>query len=512
MKSLFELFQKHAIEFIFAIIVVFLHFYNNAFTTYGIFRDELYYIACSNHLSWGYVDQPPFCAFILFLSRNIFGESIFSIRLLPALSNGGAIFLAGVMTYKLGGKTFARILACTACAFAPGIIGISGIYSMNSFDILLWQIVLSLFIQLFTTQQSKYWYWIGFLIGVGLLNKTSMAWLAIGIGVAILLTDQRRWLKMKYPWIAAAISFVVFFPYIIWNVQNNFAHLEFMRNASGIKYASQNQMTFLLDLLRNNNPIAFPVWLAGFWLLFRQEPKEFRAVGIAIVTVLLILLVNGHSKGEYFNPAMLILFAAGAIQWERWIQLYNPVGYAYAFIVLATGIMLLPFAIDVLPVNNFISYSQTVGIGPKSNEGHELHSLPQHYADRFGWKEFAFDVANVFKTLTPEEQKYTAIYVHNYGEAGAIDFFGSQYGLLKALSGHNSYWIWGKEKIEDSVTVLIAVGGEAQDYADTFEIIEHAAIHSHPLAMPYETDLPIFVCKKPKLKLKEVWQTTRFYI
>ncbi|MDD8017154.1 MAG: glycosyltransferase family 39 protein [Bacteroidota bacterium] len=512
MKSLLEVLQKYAIEFSIAAVVLLLHFYNNAFTTYGMFRDELYYIACSNHLTWGYVDQPPLCAFILLISRTIFGESIFAIRLLPSFANAGSIFLAGVMTRMLGGGTLARTFVCIACAFAPGIIGISGIYSMNAFDILLWQVALYLFIRLITTQQPKYWYWIGFIVGIGLLNKTSMVWLATGIGVATLFTDQRRWLKSKYPWIAAATAFIIFLPYVMWNIQNNLAHLEFMRNASGIKYASQNQITFLTDLVMNNNPIALPLWLAGFWLLFKKGQKEFRAVGIAIATVLLILLVNGHSKGEYFGPAMLTLFGAGSIQWERWLQNRKPIGYSYSFVIMITGVMLLPFAMDILPVNQFVPYSQALGIGPKSNEGHEMKSLPQHYADRFGWKEFASDVAKAFKTLSPDEQKYTAIYVHNYGEAGAIDFYGAQYGLPKAFAGQNSYWLWGKERIEDSVSVLIAVGGEAHDYSDTFEVIEQVGIHSHSLAMIYENNLPIFICRKPKLKLKDVWHTTRFYI
>src|SRR5258708_3147309 len=42
---------------------------------YGIFRDELYYLACSEHLAWGYVDQPPLSIALLAADRRLLGDS-----------------------------------------------------------------------------------------------------------------------------------------------------------------------------------------------------------------------------------------------------------------------------------------------------------------------------------------------------------------------------------------------------------------------------------------------------
>src|SRR5512141_2838125 len=53
---------------------------------YGFFIDELYFLACGEHLAWGYPDFPPLTAFQAWLTRHLFGDSPFSIRLFPALA------------------------------------------------------------------------------------------------------------------------------------------------------------------------------------------------------------------------------------------------------------------------------------------------------------------------------------------------------------------------------------------------------------------------------------------
>jgi 4-amino-4-deoxy-L-arabinose transferase-like glycosyltransferase len=488
--------------------VVLLHLLNSAFTTYGYFRDELYYIACSNHPGFGYVDQPPLSIFILSLNRLCFGDSLLALRLLPALAHGVTVWLAGLLAGKLGGSRFAQLLAALTVAVAPGLVGMFGYYSMNAFDIMLWPIAAYLLVRLNETEKPQYWIWIGVIVGLGLLNKLSMGWLAAGIAVGVVATPMRRWVRTPYPWIAAGISLLLFLPYIIWNLQHELAHLEFMRNAAGAKYASQTPETFLLGMILHFHPLALPVWLAGFWVLLR---KNAGILGIAVLTVLAILLINIHSKTEYFNPAAVLLLAAGAVQVERWCaspRLLVP-GRLYAALIALTGCLLLPFALDLLPVNAFVSYSEAIGVSPSNTEGKRMGSLPQHYADRFGWKELADDVASVFKSLPAEEQSRAKIYAQNYGEASAISFFGRKLGLPEAISGHNSYWLWGCGS--DSVGVVIIVGGERLSHLRTFARVEQAAVHSTPQAMPYENGLPIFVCRGMRVPIRDAWRAVRNY-
>src|SRR5881397_1591635 len=57
---------------------------------YGYFRDEFDYMSCGDHLAWGYVDQPPLLPFLVRISRMVLGESLRSIRFLPALAISAA--------------------------------------------------------------------------------------------------------------------------------------------------------------------------------------------------------------------------------------------------------------------------------------------------------------------------------------------------------------------------------------------------------------------------------------
>jgi len=143
-------------------------------------------------------------------------------------------------------------------------------------------------------------------------------------------------------------------------------------------------------------------------------------------------------------------------------------------------------------------------------ERHTENELPQVFADRFGWKEMTEKVAAAYHSLTPQEQSIAAIYTQNYGEAGALDFFGGTYGLPKALSGHNNYWQWGTRGY--SGEVLIIIGGRAEDHLEVYESVTQVTIHRHLYAMPFETELPIFVCRKPKIPLKDIWDDVKHYI
>ena len=64
-----------------------------ALRPYGYFRDELYYLACSDHLAWGYVDHPPLSIAVLRIWRGVFGDSLVAIRLFPALAEAAVVYL-----------------------------------------------------------------------------------------------------------------------------------------------------------------------------------------------------------------------------------------------------------------------------------------------------------------------------------------------------------------------------------------------------------------------------------
>jgi len=493
-----------------ASIKLFLHFMTNALGGYGYFRDELYYIACSEHLAAGYVDQPPLSIFILALNRLFLGDSLFALRFLPAVAGAATVFLTGLMAKELGGNKFTQGLACLAILSAPIFFGGNTFFSMNAFDMVFWALMAYVVILLLKREEPRYWLILGLIVGLGLLNKVGIAWLGFGIFLGFLLTPQRHWLKTKWPWVAGGIAFVLFLPFIIWNLNHDFAHLEFIRNALR-KYSSQNPLTFLAGQVLYHNPLTFPLWVAGIIFFFRHDQGRFRVLAYGYLGALAILLVNIHSKPEYLSSAYPMLFAGGAVATENFIQRRSRqwLKLSSAGTIAVSGLLFMPTALPILPVETYIRYSEALGLQAGTAEGKELGRLPQFYADMFGWEDKAKAVAEVYHRLSPEDQKKCAIFADNYGRSSAIDFFGPRYGLPKSLGRHNNYWIWGPRGYTGELVIVL--GGDLEDKQETFQSVEIAGTVRSEFAMPYENDLRIYVCRDLKIPLDQIWARLRHY-
>lgn len=494
-----------------ALLKLLIHFYTNAFAGYGIFRDELYYIACSDHLAMGYVDHPPFSIFLLMIYRLLFGDSLFALRLLPAIAGAFTVFITGLIARELGGGRFAQALAALATIASAIKLAMDTFYSMNSFDHLFWALVAYTLIQLIKNEHPKTWLLLGLILGLGLLNKIGVAWLGAGLFVGMLLTEQRTWFKTRWPWIAGTTAFLLFLPFIIWNLTHDFAHFEFIRNASGDKYSSQTPITFIAGQLLINNPVTLPVWLSGlFFFFFHQEGKRFKLLGIIYLTAFVILIINGHSKPEYLASAYAILFAGGGVMIERFAQLsLRWMRYALIVLLTASGITLAPAVIPILPLERYIRYADALGITPSTAESKELDKLPQFYADMFGWEDKAKAVAGAYNKLSPEEKQKCAIFADNYGRCAAIDFFGKKYGLPKSIGNHNNYWIWGPGEYTGELVLIL--GGNLEGKQERFESVEVVGAVSSEYSMPYENNLRIYLCRGLKVPLNSVWYQLKHY-
>jgi hypothetical protein len=501
-----------SVIFYLSILKFSLHLVLNATGGYGFFRDELYYIACSNNLAAGYVDQPPLCAFILRFMTMLFGDSLFVVRFIPAIAGALIVFFTGLLTYRMGGRKLALFIACLL-SFSPINLAMSSYYSMNSLDILFWVVTAYTSVRIIQDERKKWWIILGIILGLGLLNKIGVLFLGAGIFAGLLFTPLRRWLFTPWPYVAGVIALVLFVPYIIWNVQNSFAHLEFIRNASSEKYSSLSVISFVAGQILINNPAAIFVWLPGLVALFRSEYlKPYRILGWMYIGPLVILMINGTSKSEYLAPAYAFLFAAGAIFWER--QILRAAVWRYALSVILIFYILLmltflPMVLPVLPVDKYIRYADALGFKPDSSEGKELSELPQFYADMFGWKEKAQGVAEVYNTLSEDEKKECAIFSNNYGRCASIDYFGKEYGLPHTIGNHNNYWVWGTRGYTGDMMIIL--GGDLEDHQPNFREVRLAKTIDCQYCMPYEDNVPVFVCKGIKGNLKAIWPEEKHF-
>lgn len=204
-----------------------------------------------------------------------------------------------------------------------------------------------------------------------------------------------------------------------------------------------------------------------------------------------------------------MLLAAGGVATERLFarvarEKLIPVLKAACFIWLIAGVVpLLPLVLPILPIETFVCYQSHLPFEvPKTEQSFVGAVLPQYYADEFPWQDTVAAVARVYQSLRPEEQAKTAIFCQNYGQAGAIDFFGALYGLPKAISGHQSYFLWGPRNYTGEI--VIVVGEAEEDVRDEFESVSVAATLSNKYAFWYERQ-PILLCRGLKWNLQSGW-------
>ena len=477
---------------------------------YGFFRDEFYYIACSDHLAFGYVDHQPLSIWLLKISRLILGDSLVAIRFLPALAGALTVLLTGLIVKELGGKRFAMLFAALCVLLAPLHLALGSYYSMNSFDILIWTAAAYILVLWVNWRDPRMWLWLGVLLGFGLQNKISVLWLGFGLAVGLLLTENRRSFLTRGPWLTAGIALLIFLPHIIWQMSNDWPMLEFMAGAID-KMLEVSLSGYLGGQIMGMHPLLFPVWLAGLvWYLFAKQGKQYRLLGMIYVSVFALLVISGSARSSYLAPAYPMLFASGAVVLESISRapLMKYVRGAIVALVLAGGIAIAPLALPVLPVETYIEYSAALGNEPATDEKHEVAALGQFFADMHGWEEIVATVAGVYEGVKSEDSGKWAVFTGNYGVAGAIDFLGKEYNLPPAISGHNNYWLWGPG--DPPPENLIIMGGRREKYFSCREAWQ-AGTTDCTYCMPYENNNPVFVCLGLQADPTIIWPEVKHF-
>jgi 4-amino-4-deoxy-L-arabinose transferase-like glycosyltransferase len=480
-------------------------------TQYGWFRDELYYMASTSHLAWGYVEHPPLSIALLALVRATLGDSLLAVRLLPMLAGVATVVLTGSIARQLGGGRWAQGLACLGALLSPEFLGNNHYFSMNSFDLLLWTVAIRILVAILRRSGAREWIALGLVLGVGLLNKISMSWLGMGVAVGLVLTPQRRWLATPWPWVAAVIAGALFLPHVLWQRANGWPTLEFMHNATSRKMVAVGVGDFIKGQILDMGPGNAPLWLAGLgFALFARAARPWRMLAWIYLTVAALLLVGGRSRASYLSVAYPMLLALGGVAWERWLAARPVLRPALAALMVALGLVAIPFALPLLPVDTFIAYQRALHMTPKTEERQRMGVLPQQYADMFGWEDMAALVAKAYARLTPEERAHARVFGQNYGEAGAIDVLGRRYGLPAAMSGHNSYWTWGPGDWDGSA--LIIIGGDREGNAEFFEQIEIVGQTRSDYSMPYERGLDVSIGRRMRMPPREAWPKLKHFI
>ncbi len=474
---------------------------------YGFFRDELYYMACGQHLAWGYIDQPPLIALVAWFERHLFGNSLLSVRLLPILAGAAVVFLTGILAREFGARRYGQFLAASAILWAPAYFAFDSFLSMNAFEPLFWLLCACIVARIVKGASPKWWLAFGAVAGIGIENKHTMILFGFALVAGLILAGQARLLLSKWIWIGGAIALALFLPNLLWEASHDWPQIEVVRNAQLYKNIPISPLRFLADQILFLSPIALPVWTGGLvWLLFSAKGRPFRFFGFAYLIVVAVFIVL-DGKSYYVLPAYPMLMAAGGAAIEdlveanawRWLRTALPV------LLVIAGLVALPFGVPVLPVDAFLRYSRVFPYANsvKTERDAVDVQLPQLYADMFGWENIADGVSQVYHDLPAADRAGCAILAGNYGEAGAIDYYGPALGLPRAISGHNSYFDWGPRAYTGSCVIVF--GERSAEFMQYFRDVQLAATITNAHTMPIESSINVYICRQPIAPLRVLW-------
>lgn len=486
------------------------HIYFN--NRYGYFRDEFDYMSCGDYLQWGYVDQPPLLPFLTHISRAVLGDSLRAIRFIPALASSLLVVQATAIARELGGRCYALLLTAICVALAPQYLSNGGLLGTNILEPTLWMGCAYFLILAIKRDEPRYWIWFGVCAGLGLEEKYTIAVFGFGIVVGLLLTEQRRAFLSKWFWLGGFAAFLIFLPNLLWNMHYDWPFLQLIRaiRAEG-RDVVHGPLDFFLQQTLEVNPVAAPIWLTGlFALFFWPRLRPYRALGWSyVISYIVIFLQNG--KNYYLAPIYPMLLAAGAMRLEAVLD-HPPSGQprlqwikpAVVAAVIVSGFYFTPITVPVLSPGGFLAYAKSLPLKLPVNEySHTRAALPQWYSDQFGWKEIADETTLAWNRIPANERADCGIFAQDYGQAGAIDFFGRREGLPGAMSGDRTYWLWGPHNYSGNCMIVL---DDRQDVLERYWNQVEFVGTSAPNEWALEQQIPVFICKGKKFESwAKVW-------
>ncbi len=509
--SVASAFQARRIPLVAALVTLAVHLAGNPH--YGFFRDELYFIICGFHPAWGYVDQPPVTPLLAAASQS-FGHSLFLLRAVPALFAAAGMYVTCALAVELGGGAFAQIVAALAFLFAGVLMSFGMKVGPDMAGLWLWPLTALYVLRIAKGGDQRLWLAAGAALGVSLESKYSAIFFALALLTGLLLGPQRRVLWSRWFAAGAVVAALIALPNFLWQAQYGFPMLELLRNGQNGKNAVASPPLFLFQQLLLTNLFLAPIWIAGLIsLIVRKGPARF--LGLTYV-VLIALMIALHGKHYYPADVYPIVMAAGGVEVASWTRRWIPLQAALAVAMVAAGLFFLPYSLPILTEGAMLDYSAFVGRtlhlskSTMATERHQTADLPTDWADMHGWPELAATVGRIYQSLPPGQRAQAAIVTSNYGEAAAIDFFGKDYGLPPALSGHNNYWLWGTHGY--SGNVIVDVNGDCGASRTLYKTARLAARSNPPWVLSYERDIPIMLCTGPSKSLSEIWPSLKHYI
>ncbi len=489
--------------FFLALLSVTLHLIFNGNLEYH--RDELLYFSLGLHPAFGYATVPPLIGWVAWLMQNIFGYSLFAVRLFPAVMSGIMVFLVSKITRELGGKNYAAVLA--------GLGMMTAIFSLRTFslfqpvhiDLFFWTLSIYLVIKYINEEDDKYLLLFGIVAGLSLLNKYLIGLLFILLLIVIPFTHYRNIFGKRKFWTGIVAGIVVFSPNLIWQLLNGMPVINHLAELERTQLVNVDRIGFLKDQIIMPGAVSLLTLAGLIHLIISRKQGKFRILWIvSIMVVISLMLLRG--KSYYTIGIFPFLMAAGAVFYESVFKIWIPRSVMIVIICVLT-FFIMPYGLPVYKAEGLVKYFDKVESQYKFDFGRTFedgskHSLPQDYADMTGWEELTQIADKAWQRVT--DKKAAFIYCENYGQAGAITIIGKKYGLPEAVCFSESFRYWIPKKFDPDVLSLVYINDEmGDDVRQLFGRITEIGKISNPDAREYGTT--VWLCESPLISFNEFW-------
>ena len=362
--------------------------------------------------------------------------------------------------------------------------------STTTFDLLAWASVSWLVVRAIRTDGSWLWIAAGAVAGVALVNKPLIAFLLLGLGVAILIAGPRTVLRSRWLWAGLVLALVLWSPWLIWQGEHGWPQLKVSSSiASGGSASSQPRWALVPFQFLLVSPVLAPVWLAGLIALARDPRlRPYRCFAVAWIVLVLIFLASG-GKPYYLAGMFPLLLGAGAIETDSWLRrgARRRCRLLVAAIALS-GVVSAIIALPILPEDH---------LGP-------VLAVNADAGETIGWPALARTVA----TVARGSARTPVVFTSNYGEAGAIDRFGPALGLPDAYSGHDGFGYWRRPPDRAAPVLLVGIAGA--DLSRDFVGCRLAARIANPAGVANdEQGEPVELCTGTRAPWSQIWKGLR---
>jgi len=474
-------------------------------TNYGFQRDAYLYLAQSRHLDWGYFSTPPLLAFLTSIHTFLWGDSLFAVRMLPALIGATGIFLVGWMIKQLKGGILAQVIGLTAVLLSPAYLRPAVLLQPVNLNHLFWLLAALVLFQMVRKQEPRLILWLIPVLGLGWLNKYSIIFYGLALLVAMILSRNRKLLWSMYLPVTLAGGALLILPNLIWQYQHHWPVFTHMAELQESQLGNVLLKDFLWAQVFMHLP-ALLVWTGGLVLLIcHRDYREYRVFAWAfLLTLLLIILLRG--KFYYTIAAYTMLMVFGGIAWERWLPRPRRwlAGLLLALII-AAGLFTLPFSLPIYKPDRMAEFGrkkveQGLEVMLKWEDG-EVHDLPQDYADMVGWDELGKKVWDFYDSLSDSVKAGTLVYGEFYGCAGAMDYYRPDKSYPEVYSFNDAYIEWIPRKPEMTHMIYVGYSDRVPDYFQETILVGRV---DHPQFR--ERGLPIWFGSHPTPLLFEDWE------